>query len=58
MDEPPDYEYLCRSLYACQFGAIDFLELVKRFEVALGLCPSDEAEGMDTDVAVVEAEAD
>ena len=58
MDERPDYEYLCRSLYACQLGAIDFLELVKRFEIALGLRPSGEAEGMDTDVAVVEAEAD
>lgn len=54
----PDYEYLCRSLYAYQFGAITFLELVERFEQALHIRPSDKAEGADGDVAVVEAEAD
>jgi hypothetical protein len=56
MDEHPDYEYLCRSLYAYQFGAITFLELVERFEQALGIKPSDPTDRADNDLAEGEAE--
>ena len=33
----PDYERLCMSLYAYRFGAISFLELIERLEVALDI---------------------
>ena len=31
------YEAMCASLYAYHFGAIDFLEMIKRFEEILRL---------------------
>jgi hypothetical protein len=37
MNERPDYEALCISLYAYRFGAITFLELIERLETGLGL---------------------
>ena len=59
MDEPiPNYEKLCRCLYAWHFGSIDFLELVRQIEVELGICPSDELKRTDNQLAAAEAEAE
>lgn len=57
-DTTPDYEHLCRCLYAWHLGMIDFLELVKRIEIELGIRSSDEAERVDSQLTAIEAEAE
>jgi hypothetical protein len=55
MDEPvPDYEYMCRSLYALQFGTISFMKLVELFEEALHIRPSNQTEKAEADRSVGE----
>ena len=37
MDNQPDYEALCITLYAYRFGTITFVELLEHLEAALDL---------------------
>jgi hypothetical protein len=57
VDSQLDYEALCLSFYAYQFGRISFLELLERLETALHIRVIDKAELADEDISVIERES-